>query len=539
MSSVPINKLYNLTCEGRQFLSVKPPNTLPDGYYSLVEICYTSSLVKSVKGIYVGKNESETTECIFGDLDLDTILIGNSEDNYLVRVRKYIGSLEETDKDNIIHSDDIIDFSLESKTQQLEKIFLIGVGSVLVYYHFMTISQESVGYPFHPVRIDFPVDTIDLSVLDQNVYEYLSYPAKILLNICVKSHGKLWMVQLMDFWNVWGVLFPKVLNLGDKTEIIYESIVGYSNHLYTQTASMCQYFKSAENVIVHGCEQINEVTEEALALIQGTDVDFKKKFRYAALLITTIATMVLKTIKAETDLSLEELIDCKEKCIEPMEDICRGIEQCKNEAIDELETIRLSTVSELKRTTNSCLMNVDEKIQGVEEVIKEIQKHLKIYATKNIQELHQSKSKVIRCMYEKIPEIVEKVRKDVDHIIYRSINKKIESKFSDVLCKYKRQAENRLLEVLNPVVSQKVNIFKEDARRAINQARSQAERARLQANRAEDLVMGIGCLEKRLKNLETGISETSIQRQIDEMKDDIDDLKDMVRQIARSLNIKC
>ncbi len=538
MSSV-VNKLYNLTCEGRQFLSVKPPNTLPDGYYSLVEICYGPSLIKSVKGIYVGKNESETTECIFGDLDLDTILIGDSEDNYLARVRKYIGSLEETDKDNIIHSDDIIDFSLEIKPQQLEKIFLIGVGSVLVYYHFMTTSQESIGYPFHPVKIDFPVDTIDLSVLDQNVYEYLSYPAKILLNISVKSHGKLWMVQLMDFWNVWGVLFPKVLNLGDKSEIIYESIVGYSNHLYTQTASMSQYFKSAENVIVHGCDQIAETTKEALVLIQGTDVDFKKKFRYAALLITTIATMVLKTIKAETDLSLEELIDCKEKCIEPMEDICRGIEQCKNEAIDELETMRLSTISELDTTTKSCLMNVDEKIQGIEEVIKEIQKHLKIYATKNIQELQRSKSKVIRCMYEKIPEIVDKVRGDVDHIIYRSINKRIESKFSDVLCDYKRQAENRLSEVLNPVISQKVNVFKEDARRVINQARSQADRARLQANRAEDLVMGIGCLEKRLKNLEKGISETSIQRQIDEMKDDIDDLKDMVRQIARSLNIKC
>lgn len=540
MSSGPLYKLYNLTCEGRQFISMKPPNALPSAYYSLVEICYTPSIIKSVKGIYVGKNESEVSECLFGDLDLDTILVGDDNDNYMTRLRKYIYTLEETDKDNIIHSNDIIDFSKQEKNDVLEKIFMIGVGSILVYYHFMTIDQETIGYPFHPVQIDFPTDIIDIRILDQNVYHYLSYPAKIILNISVKSHGKLWMVQLMDFWNSWTPLFPKVINLEMETnDVIYKSIVGYSNHLYTQTASMCQYFKSAENIIADGCEQIEEVTKEALVMIKGTDIEFKKKFRYAALLITTIATMVLKTIKTETDLSLNELIECKEKCIAPMEDICQQIEQCKSDAIDDLEAVRLSTHSELKMTTNSCLTDVDKKIHHVNEVIEQVQKHLRIYATKNIQELQQSKTHIIRCMYEEIPKIVSKVRDDVGRIINRNVSKRIESKFSDVLADYKEKAADRLSEVLNPVVAQKVNVFREDAQKAIDQARVQAERARLQANRAEDLVMGIGCLEKRLKELETGISETSIQKQIDEMKEDIDDLKDMVRRIARSLHIKC
>jgi hypothetical protein len=538
MSLSETYKLYNLTCEGHQFMSVKPPTAVPDSYYSLVEVCYTSSIIKSIKGIYVGETEAETCECIYNDLDLDTVL--NGEGTYLNRIRNYIDRLEQTDKDNIIHGDSIIDFGDENISDVLEKVFLIGLGSVLVYYHFISVDQETIGHPFYPVRIEFPTEEIDVTVLDQNVYKYLSYPAKIIINIPVKGNGKLWMVQLINFWNGWGDLFPKQLSLDKSTnEVIYDSIVGYSNYLYNQTACMCKYFKTAENVVTEGCAQIEETTKDALKIIGDRDMDFEKKFKYASLLLTSITTMVLKTIKTETDLSLEELIECKEKCMVPVEEIYNQIDTIKKSTVEDLEKIKADTQLELRKISKSYKINIDSKIKEVNKTIDEVQKHLKIYTTKNIQELYRGKKEIIRYLYDKIPEIVSKVEYDVECMIDKNINKRIECKFSDVLCEYKRKAANRLSEVLNPVVARKTNEFKDKVDRSIRQAQSQADRARMQANRASDLVMGIGCLEKRLKDLETGISETKIQMELDSLKNDMDDLKDMVQEIARTLNLKC
>ena len=266
MNSTTVNKyykLYNLTCDGRQFLSVKPPTVLPDTYYSLVEICYTKLGINSIKGIYVGQDKGEMSECILTELDINHILVGPGN-NYPAVVQNYISQLPSDDISNIINGKDIIDFDQEDEMEILVKIFLIGLGSVLVYYYFMTDDQSRIGYPFHPLRIDFPTDQIGLIALDQNVFAYLNYPAKILINISTKKHGKLWMIQLMDFCHVWGVLFPRTLELGkDMADIIYESILGYSNYIYTQTASMGQYFTKAENVVDDGCQHIDAVTKEA------------------------------------------------------------------------------------------------------------------------------------------------------------------------------------------------------------------------------------------------------------------------------------
>jgi len=242
-----LSKLYNLTCEGRQFISINPPKAVPDAYYSLVEISYDSGVINTIKGIYVGKKDTEISECIISKLDVNEVILKNIEgDSYIDKLKSYIGTLEDEDKTNIIKGIDIIDFNSEDIDEILVKIFLIGLGSILTYYHFMSDNQESIGRPFYPVQFDFPLPTIDNSVLDQNLAEYLSYPAQILINISTKNHGKLWMDQLMDFWSVWGVLFPKELDFNKSTnDIIYDSIVGYANHLYNQTSSMCKYFQSA------------------------------------------------------------------------------------------------------------------------------------------------------------------------------------------------------------------------------------------------------------------------------------------------------
>lgn len=143
--------------------------------------------------------------------------------------------------------------------------------------------------------------------------------------------------------------------------------------------------------------------------------------------------------------------------------------------------------------------------------------------------------KVFMC----VPEIVEKVRHDVGKIINHNVSRRIECKFSDVMADYKEQAENRLAEVLNPVVIQKVELFKEEADKAILKVKNHADRAREHANRAGNLVVKINKMEKRVDNIESDMSNSYIQTQINDIKKDMEEMKDMVSKIAKMLNIRC
>ena len=534
MSLESINKLYNLTCEGQQFISVKPPVSLPSSYYSLVETCYNGNIITSVKGMYVGKDRSEMTECVLGDINVSDVLI-NNVGGYLNTIRSYINTISDEEKQTIIQGYDLIDLENLNIDETLESLFVVGVGSLLVYYHFMLVDQESIGSPFSPINFSMPVDTIDVKLLDNNMYDYISYPAKILINIPSTNHGKLWMSQITEFWNIWGEMFGRSLDLNvDTNQIIYDSIVGYSNYVYNQTSNIFQKFQGVETLVAQGRDKIEETTMEALKLVEGVDVDYKKKFSHATTLVTTIGTMVLKEIKAETDLSIGEISDQKEKLIQPFAQVVKDMELNKGQIND----LTKESCDNIENRSKNCVKDVDSKIREINETIEEVRKHLKIYTTQNMQEIHQSKEDIIKCLYSEIHNIADKVRDDVGKIIHKNINKRIESKFSDVLCDYKQNAANRLSEVLEPVLIKKVAVFKEDTRKAIDQARAQVERARAQANRAEDLVTGIGCLEKRLKTLESGMSDSHIQQQIDGMKDDIDYLKDMVQKIAKTLNLR-
>lgn len=534
-----LNKLYNLTCEGKQFVSINPPKAVPDAYYSLVEISYDTTAIRTIKGIYIGKDDTEMSECVITDLNINDVVLSDIEGTYIDKLKYYIETFEDEDKINVIRDVDIIDFNSEEPNEILIKLFLTELGSVLTYYHFMSVEQHTIGYPFHPIQFNFPLPSIDLSVLDQNLAEYLSYPAQILLNICTKNHGKLWMGQIIDFWNVWGVLFPKKLDLKMSTnDIIYDSVVGYANHLYNQTATMCKYFKSAENVITDGCNHIQKATEESLKIVKNTNLGFQKKFRYASLLITTIATTVLKTIKLECDYSLNEMIECKEKCVKDIQKLNREISNGCNKCINDIERMRSDAHEEIRKSAHECIDNVETKIRYIDQVSDEVQKHLKIYSKQCIEGMNTGKHQVIRHLWDCVPEIVEKVRRDVGKIINKNVSRRIECKFSDVMVDYKKNAENRLAEVLNPVVVQKVELFREEADRSIARAKNHADRAREHANRASDLVTRINNMETRINNMETEMSETAIQSQINELRTDMEEMKDVVNKIARALNIR-
>lgn len=533
MNSTILRKIYNLTCEGQQFISKRPPDVLPKINYSLVEVSYTPDIIISVKGIYIGKDSSERSECIFNDVDINSLSPDGYTDSYLQLVWEFIDTFEDTEM--ILDNTNIIDLKSDPIPLILEQLFIIGLGSTLVYFHFMTETQEKIGHPFYPMKIDFPT-TVSIKSIDQNIINQLTYPARLLFNIAVKNHGKLWMAQIMDFATTWEPLIPKRFVLADQNEdIVYNSILGYSDYLYSETGFIYDYFKKAENVIVNGSDHIEAITINSLERIHQKDMEVYKKLRYASLLITTITTLVLKTIKADTDISIQELVECKDVCKKDLETIFEDISTVKTKTITHLDSVATTIDQRLHDLAEKYMEEIEAKTKNVDTVIEELQRQLKIYATRNIQELQLTKRDIVKFMYDQIPGISEKVKDEVDGIINKNITKRIDDRFNDVLDQYQDEVEDRISEMLDPIVKHKVRKFTQETEKASKNINSQAERARKYANLTERMARKVDTVCAQAKEYSDGSVQS---REIKQLQKDVEELKKSIRDIMKSTGIE-
>ena len=133
--------LYNLTYDGDNYVSSKPPTSLPEQDYSFIEINYSDKHIKSVKG---SMNLEIEKECILSDLDISEYM--NKLDLLLKR--------EDIDKDKIQ-----LNFveNLEDEDIRIKKIFLILLSSYLIYFNFLE-------FPF----------SISLELLDNRMFKYFT-----------------------------------------------------------------------------------------------------------------------------------------------------------------------------------------------------------------------------------------------------------------------------------------------------------------------------------------------------------------------------
>ncbi len=531
-----IKKLYNLTCDGRQFVSVEPPSAVPDSYYSLVEVSYNSYLISSIKGIYVGEDMSEKGECVYSEVILDDQVQGEG-DTYLTKINNYIKGLDPEDRSTMVGGIDIIDFRDDNEVNKLQKIFMIGVGSMLVYLYFISLDQGSIGYPFYPIKIECPLDNLDITAIDANVFEYYSYSARLLLNITTKGYGKLWMAQMADFWNSWGPIFPKVLVMDqiNLERAAYESVVGYSEFLYMETASMHKYFKSAENIVNDGCKYIRVITDKSIDLLNQKDLDIQKRYRYAIMLITTVATMVLKTIKAETDISIAEVEECKNQCVKVLKDVTNTVLIARNKMLNELEQYQEFVMEDLNRISQESVENVNNKMEHIKGEMIELERKLKIYATRNVQDLEQTKVTIIKNIYDEVPNIVDEVHHRVGGMIKEAVNERVEDNLVDVLEDYKGVAKERLEKDLEPVIQDQINKFKtltvDEMKNIVTVTKDQAVKTERYATLAKN---HHDKMEEIVTDMEIYVNEVKVVQggEIKSMKEEIKNLKQTVKHLT-------
>lgn len=278
-------KVYNLTFNGKRYVSNSPPDNLPPKDYSLIITQYNKEKIITIKGIYITPS-NQSIEVEFKNLDIRSVLntnnTNNTNDNYLEIVNKYYDSLDLEGGLSILLSVNLLDeedsdnndkdnSNDNSDNDKLIKIFIVGLSSVLVYYSFMKLDNNNLEKPFYPFTIEMPLDIVDLTVLNNKLYQYINYIGKILVSLPTKKIGKYWIQQCTKFYDAFGSLLPKDYNLSEAlwNKVIYLAISGYSQWLVDREFIMAQNFNNTVNEIIEeGCNDIQYKISQGILRIQ-------------------------------------------------------------------------------------------------------------------------------------------------------------------------------------------------------------------------------------------------------------------------------
>lgn len=174
MSEKETHTLFNLTYEGKQYVSTISPSRLPTDNYSFVEIVYDDKMVIHVRGTYVFEGKKE--EIILSDLDFFSYL-------------KKLKSLKEDTEDTKNQEDNEIEFmGVEQPENKEELIFILSVCSYLVYFHFLNLPYD-----------------LSLDLLDNNAIKLFisNLDSKNSLNIVSEA----WNTQVITFGKRYFYLF--------------------------------------------------------------------------------------------------------------------------------------------------------------------------------------------------------------------------------------------------------------------------------------------------------------------------------------------
>jgi hypothetical protein len=145
-------KLYNLTHEGKQYVSSYKPTHLPEEDFSYIEITYNEEKIEKIIGIY--NFDGYETESILQDIDIKT---------YLDKLGK------KTIPDKIS-----LNF-VENEENSNLKIFIISLSSYLIYFDFLDLPFETSFDLFNNEMIRYFINMSPNNFIEKSWIEQVKY----------------------------------------------------------------------------------------------------------------------------------------------------------------------------------------------------------------------------------------------------------------------------------------------------------------------------------------------------------------------------
>lgn len=252
-------KLFNLTHNGKQYVSELAPSVLPSSNYSFIDITYSDSEISSIVGTYLTDQKFE-------------IKLENIKLEYNLNI--FIEQLSDKEQRSILSTVNFITLPNTPKEEyniRIKKIFILGLSSTLIYLYYLSLGRKEI---LSPIEFTFPFP-ININLVDNKVFNYINYIGSLSVVLNNFSIGRFWMEQIISFFKNFSKLLPNeyVIDSILITNIAHDAIRGYSGYVYEEIYKSIDLFNTAEE---SADKAIGKISKEVDEIYDEVKI-FKKK----------------------------------------------------------------------------------------------------------------------------------------------------------------------------------------------------------------------------------------------------------------------
>jgi len=375
--------LYILTIKDKVFYSEKKPKSYPTVDYSFISIQVENDILQ-INGKYVYEGKENTV--VFDKLDVD-IILPNIEGSLTQRINYIINNLHEEHEYKMLNSvyfvkPDASETYQEHIINKLKKIIFLHLSSYIVYRYFLT-NNKNIN-----VNIDSFNEIIDLSK-DFN------------------SISGQWSKQVKKFWKYLGFIYMK--------ENIQE-VIDDKEYL--------------ENYIYDMVEDINK--------------KMRKNFKYGSLLLTSLASVIIKQMTKESEKYIQNLEKINKKTVSNINKSKKDILKLGKEFLGNTDTIvkeKRELISEVEKFKNQSIVELAKEMKHMKSKIKDELNNFNISLKNNLeQKLENMAMENMLFLKDKRKEIVEHLESKIPEIKEEMVNEEViiqrfKNKLDDILLK--------------------------------------------------------------------------------------------------------
>ena len=395
--------------------------------YSIIEVIpdENNENIKLIKGVYnYGKKFDDKYRCTFSTPDLTSILNGKGS-SLLSRLKYLFDDLLTSDS----HNDMIlkgIEYTGNTERQKFINAFVSGVSIILCVYDILgksantmynTDSLDSSGNfsngnfrssvasnPFYPLNLCFPNINVDINLLNQNFYNYVSYyiySSREKYGIQIRGLGLEWLEKINDFWKIFSVCFnDDELNESDNLIAMHASTLGFA--VFFEERVYHAWNKMQETTST-GIEKLKTTTSSLLEEIKDTNDGYMSDLKRH-----NIDTE--KNNKKYAEKLSQKFQDFNEVIDDVSEQYQIGLSEVKEELREFVKKNQDDLVKDIIETWEVQLNEMNEYKQGMIKTMKSIEKS-------SIDKIDQSSNSMINAS-------ITRLRSEVESLIDVVSNKK-------------------------------------------------------------------------------------------------------------------
>jgi len=190
-----------------------------------------------------------------------------------------------------------------------------------------------------------------------------------------------------------------------------------------------------------------------------------------------------------------------------------------------------------ERAADSSIGKINNEVDQIYDEVKIFKKRLFKDLEEKREDIH---NEIKDLLYKEMPNITDNVEKSLDIKLYKILTKKIEDCFSHVLLDYKETAAYRLRDVLEPVVFESIQKFKDISDLSHNYIEHSVKECREFGKTSSSIIKTVDNIQSNLYSFHNNIIDENkmLKDEIKYLQDEVYTLNKLIERICRNNNLK-